>query len=268
MKRAVKRLGPTVAVCVWALTVPSRAGADMLTVGPLPYAIPNGPFSLLVPSDGGFTGTPPRPLIALAEIGLTALAVPRFDPSLGTLTGITFSLAATLQPGTADVIGISPGPSEQITFRSEVRAFGPAGLLVSAGNEATLALPSTGFNMSVPVVGGSATGSTSFNSPDALLPFVGTGTFEVDLLKHLEALPTPASFVHTRLTAAGSAEGDLSVTYQFTPAQAAVPEPSSLVLLGCGLLSLLRYVCRQPRVAEANGSTELADRVASVRLNH
>ena len=56
--RSIENL--TATIVLWLASC-SWIRADVITYGPIAYLIPDGPFSLLSPSDGGFTGTQPRP---------------------------------------------------------------------------------------------------------------------------------------------------------------------------------------------------------------
>jgi hypothetical protein len=168
------------------------------------------------------------------------LTLPLFNPSLGTLTGVTLSVDATI---TADIqvvnINTSPMAFTNATASVPVTATGPGG--ATATVTAMAVVPSgtaaPGLN-DFPGVAGSTSGVNPVSPADFSL-YIGTGTFTGTLSV---VAPTgtfsgsgpPGLFFGGTATAGGS----IDVTYTFTPA---VPEPSSMALLGIGMVSLLSW---------------------------
>jgi hypothetical protein len=80
----------------------------------------------------------------------------------------------------------------------------------------------------------------TFTGPDgsvslALAPVIGTGTFSAGTLEGILDLASPSLFP---VGLSSSYTGTLSLTYQFEPIDGrAVPEPTSMVLLGSGLIT-------------------------------
>jgi hypothetical protein len=220
------------------LALAGTARTDELTFSSA-YSISNGTtFTSLTPSNGGWAGSPPN-LFAVGEGVHVSTSLPQFDPALGTLTAVTFTLHATQQPGTGELWVVTGAPSTfQRSVLDEVRAVGPTGRVVTAGTsvQVTDVTPPPGvYQLSIQTPSPDA--SATYTDLGTLAAYSGTGTFSVDEFKHLEFAGSPGSFVHTRLTSPGLADGTLAVTYVFTP----VPEPPGWVVLVTGALCALLW---------------------------
>jgi hypothetical protein len=241
-----QRLGAAIALAVvLALAGTARAGFLTYTSS---YSISDGTtFTSLTPPNGGFSGSPPN-LLAVGEGVHATVAFPRFDPALGSLLGITFSLSATQQPGTGELLVVSfAPPGSQVFLLDEVRAVGPTGRLVTAGSSMTVPAPPPGL-YPLSILTPSPDASSAYLDPETLAAYTGPGTFSVEVFKHLETGGTPGTFIRTRLTSPGTAAGSVSVTYEFNP----VPAPPAWALLGSGALCALlagaaRRACRDGR---------------------
>jgi hypothetical protein len=228
----------TVIAVVVALTLAETARADELTFTS-PYSISNGTtFTSLTPPNGGWAGSPPN-LFAVGEGVHVSTSLPQFDPALGTLSSVTFTLTATQQPGAGELWVAAGGPSTFLrAVVDEVRAVGPTGRLVTAGSSIQVNdfNPGPGFYQ-LSIQTSSPTASAAYTDPGTLAAYPGTGTFSVDVFKHLELGASPGNYFQTRLTSPGLADGTLAVTYEFTP----VPETPGWVVLGTGLLCALLW---------------------------
>ena len=188
-----------------------------------------------------------------------ALTFDSFDPSLGTLTGVVFSIANEVVSTTAAVIGSfsgGEGGSASATIRSEFHVFQIPGagdlFKVIGGGKSSCSssgIPDNCINTfndpgteSVPTFPATVT----FTDPSDLENFVDDGsspTFEIFVVAR--SILTADTCINN---AGGSAtcipvgtvrwDGSLSVEFRFDPAPSAVPVPATLGLLGAGLVGL------------------------------
>ena len=174
----------------------------------------------------------------------------RFDPSLGTLTGVTLALDSTLALG-VEVFGNRDGGTSTVEGRAQ---YSVGGWL--SGTTQTLSITCANFcneytpNGLQPV---EADGQVTVPLAD-LASFIGTSPLAV-LFSETVFTKGSASFAdigviaRTRTTQLGTGpawQGTLSVTYSYTPAPAPVPEPSTLAL---GLLALAGGATARRRLA-------------------
>jgi len=163
----------------------------------------------------------------------TPIMLPQFNPSMGTLTSITFTLDGQTI-GSATVTNNSGATGDYL-----VAIFTDLTLLDPSNN--TLASISPSFIQKLTIAdGASGTASgTSLSSTDSATitsgfsPYVGSGdvTLTVTGVGFAAANgPTPYSVNSTT-----SGQGTISVTYNST---SVVPEPATLALFGSGLLAL------------------------------
>jgi hypothetical protein len=165
--------------------------------------------------------------------------LPKFDTSLGTLTGVTLTLAIH---GTAEVDVTNPSQSVAMPFSDAtatlpVTGTGPDGsfipLSLSAGPLSGTAPPgaTTGFP-------GTATDmSNSISIAPANFSFYeGLGSLSASFSTAADNGTFSGSAASgVSFTGSATVGGQLTVTYSFT---AATPEPSSIVLAGLGVVGL------------------------------
>jgi hypothetical protein len=181
----------------------------------------------------------------------TSTTIPEFNPSLGTLTGVSFSGQVGTLSDSAEgyLLGASSSEPADVVLSSQA--------VLSSSASGLGYLDSSNLNaMAFAVVSASAQSPTlvtatatnldfSFSGSPSLTTVEGTG----DLPLTLAAVPEGASSAPYQFQTEGNPTGYMStdsvtVNYTYTPAQ--VPEPASLGILGVGAAALLG---RRRRVA-------------------
>jgi hypothetical protein len=199
------------AVVVWLAGAAGVSEADYVTYGPVPYTEHE------------------------------AFSLPKFNPALGTLTGVTFDGSGQATT-TYTSFGTGNEPNEEfVVFNVPTTDFVFSGTSTDA-----VTFLHTSDSIGVSVNPGEFR-TVPFTSPlhpgprDALTGldrFVGSGTFSLtgitDFKPQITLVQGPPADVE-KVGQSGS--GQLSVTYQFT----AVPEPSALVLTGVGATALVAW---------------------------
>jgi hypothetical protein len=211
-----------------AVIASGAASADLLTEGPLT------------------TSTP----IALTLTDFSGnLAFAEFDPSLGTLDSVTFTLSSTLQT-VLTVTNNSPSASTG-NARTELAVnLGLTNLsnsdldYVSANFSYSLApggqlTSGTLAAASVPVRGFTDSNSTQiYTSVDVLNEFTGPGTLNLGVsTTTFTDLSNSGGNTAEGQTTSASITGTVSYTYT-TPSAPSVPEPASMLLMGSAMLGL------------------------------
>jgi hypothetical protein len=177
------------------------------------------------------------------DIPFTApLLLPKFNPSMGTLTGVTITVNATIV-GDIQIFNNSAGnlPFTNAFTAVPVTATGPDGAVASATAVANVAsgIATGGFTVtSFPGVTGTATGSANAVS---FAPYVGAGNFTANLSSTALSASSGGTGGGGKLFFGGTAQagGTISVTYTFTAS--AVPEPASMSLLGIGMAGFFAF---------------------------
>jgi hypothetical protein len=171
----------------------------------------------------------------------------QFDPTLGTLTGVSFALTNSAASVSATITltggeaGFGAGEAVVDFLATGPGAGGPGSIQLFGDNQ-TADVDCPGADCSAT---NSATGSFSspatVNGPADLPSYEGAGTFDVDVnVGSLSAStatcmgfsgPTPTC------TTTGDAtwSGDITVSFQYTPAATEAPEPGTFGLLAAAL---------------------------------
>jgi hypothetical protein len=183
------------------------------------------------------------------ELTGVGVNVPRFDPSLGTLTGFILQGTVTaIADITLDVLN-APGDYSgyfgiklrfyDIKPREDIAILESSPFeIVGAAAFSTHSFPGL-FNDSVAI--GHGCGSNNLIS--CLVEHTGTGTYRYQLRPELfRDIDGPYL---TPYTATGSVTADLTATYTYEPAMTHMPEPSSWALMAAGLGGLAYYRRRQ-----------------------
>lgn len=172
------------------------------------------------------------------ELSDSPITFSRFDPALGTLTGVRFILES--RTGTQALVhlsetgtGYSATATTTSSFRVEVNdpaigvIFGPHGQSVSASCSDR---PCTDTRNEP----SDFDGAFVVDLTDLAL-FIGTGTFDVALLFEGDI---SSSCIYCLLEGSVSWRGDIALEYTYDPVATAVPEPGALALMGAGLAGL------------------------------
>jgi hypothetical protein len=170
------------------------------------------------------------------------LSLPKFDPSLGTLTGVTLSVDASVL-GMVQIFNIS-GTTKSFTNATAsvpMTATGPGGVVATTTATAVVAsgTAAPGLNSYPPVLGLSQ--GLAPVAPVNFGLYEGVGTFNGTLAVTAASGTFGGTGGGGSLFFGGTAEagGAINVEYTYTPS--VVPEPTSMALLGIGMTSFLAF---------------------------
>lgn len=205
------------------LAAPAAQGASISfsdTFGPLAVPFPTSPLATL----------------------------PQFDPGLGVLTKVTLLLEAETSAGSIAWDNEALVSTDvTLGIGAEVTATGLAGATavavplqtgdgfgIDADNDGAADFIGTD---SFSVVGGSGTDSDSdmLTAPLDLVPYIGLGSFDVDVTASVETFLSTTGGFGPIDPVPGITEGTVTVIYEYTTL---VPEPATALLLGLGLAGL------------------------------
>jgi hypothetical protein len=221
-------------------TLAAMAGAGLLAATAAPAQAETQSFSI------SSTGTADN-----------TLSFDQFDTTLGTLTGVTFALSnsASSQDATITLTGAEGGGGAGTTVANFV-ALGPG----SGGPDAITLFDGTGTTTAQcaglgpgcsetdngTVDAASFTTPTTVNGPADLPSYEGTGTFDVgvgfgSLSSTTNLCSSLGRSVTPTCTTTGDAawSGDITVTFDYTPAVTGVPEPGTFTLFAAALSGLV-----------------------------
>jgi hypothetical protein len=177
------------------------------------------------------------------------VAFPTFDPSLGTLTSVRLDRSVSLSGQTSWLFIASPNPATQpIPNSAELRVTLSATFgLGSAFEDAAYDFETSYINppsQEIPIflsAGQLITSGTTYSQPSQLLFFQTGPSFSITATAMYEtnAYASAGALALGPTLTSIQAATTLNLTYFYEPATAetAVPEPSSVALLGTGLLT-------------------------------
>jgi hypothetical protein len=169
---------------------------------------------------------------------ITTFVFNQFDPSMGTLTGVTITETLTNSDGGT----VTNGGTQTATFTVTETIDGFLIVPDGGGTDTLDSKASSNQKFTGLASGGTATygpftsvGTTASDSPVDVTPYIGLGTitFNANTMSGENILG--AGNIHTAINS--EAADSVTVTYTFDPA-AATPEPGPMILIGSGLLGV------------------------------
>jgi hypothetical protein len=175
----------------------------------------------------------------------TAMAS-QFNPSMGTLVSVEITMTSDIT-GFVSVVNINP-VSEAFTNATSsvpVGLTGPAGLALgvtatTSAQSGTVAANTTNPPLNLPGNTVIASESTTITSALGLAPYIGTGTNNLPFVFSAGTGTYGGSAVFG-VFFGGTATADANIKVIYTYNTPAVPEPSSMALLGIGMAGFLGF---------------------------
>jgi len=163
----------------------------------------------------------------------------QFNPSLGTLTSVEIEVSSNIV-ASVDVYNFSGSPQSftKATASIPITLTGPASLSLSAtGGTAGLAGSAVPGLNTFPGLPTTASTSTTLTSSGALAPYIGTGvsTLVFDFNAGDGTYSGAAVSGVVFFGGSATANATVDVIYTYT---AAIPEPSSVILAGIGIVGV------------------------------
>lgn len=173
------------------------------------------------------------------------LNLPRFDPALGTLDRVTLTLSGQivssifLESLDAEPSTIHASNSMQATATTSLGAFSatatnPVTFNATAYDGVTDFAGTSGHTFSSILASG--TGTLSTIDPLKLALFIGLNNFATPIVFSGTSSSDGSGNLIARFQTLGS--GNLSVKYDYTAQAAPIPEPTTMALMGGGLIGL------------------------------
>jgi len=172
-----------------------------------------------------------------------SLSVTKFDTSLGTLTGISITVSAQAEASIgvinttqSDLAFTDASSTSDVTVSTTVGSTASTNVSASTGLIAGIALANSTTNVSGPQ-GALVTSGAATIAPADFGNYEGVGVGTVDLqvdagTGHYSGTGVSGLFFGGSTTVASY----VTITYEYTPAAAAVPEPTSSAMFGIGIV--------------------------------